>query len=366
MTAVKNITSYVKENLVKFMLLLVCLTLCLAMRYAALGKYVSILEESSQAVAGEFFFTSNYLSKELRELPFEIANWERTGDYITFDLKNYSNSLKFNETNQDIYFYVESDYFSNAACTEKATLKTDYDIELTTHFGEKDETETYYPDEIGTIEVDGKNYVVGKIEGGSTKSKTIYTKIQSGIADADGKVKKIVDTVYVKFVAHCIPISQLKDIELYTSNTNTTSGTKFSGSSAVEGVFNSDLQAVFMMGSSSSIATVSMDYDEEDGSQRLWIKLSCTYLENQGVADIDLYYDIAKVKPVEGMYTVQTIADYEAQLASDAAFKESHPYPNYLRTQLNSGGTDTIFFLKEFVGSCDETEVIMKEVIKQN
>lgn len=369
MTAVKNITSYVKENLVKFMLLLVCLTLCLAMRYAALGKYVSIIEESSQAVAGEFFFTSNYLAAEPKAEPYVIANWDRSGDYITFDIKNYSNALKFNEKHQDIYYYVESNFYDDKYCTGNLSLTDKYKVELVTHYGEVDDTDPdhpYYPGEIGTITVDGKTYPVGKIEGGSTKTQTVYTLVHSSEVNADGDRTKIMDNVYVKFIAHCIPISDLSKITLYQENTNTSSGNKFSGSSDVVGVFNSDLSAFFMMGSSSSTAMVEMGYDEEDGSQRLWISLSCTYLENQGVADVEVYFDTTRVNPVEGLYQVLTIDDYEEQCASDAAFKVDHPYPHYVKTQLNSFGSDTVYFLKEYFGKYTEGEVKIHVVTKKN
>lgn len=361
MSKSKKIIKYVKDNLNKFLLILVILTFCISMRDVALGKYVTYLKESTQVVADEFFFTSNYMKiVEDGDTPpiVPVAVWNRTGigDSVSVELRNYSNSLKYNKSGTDFFYYIDADWSISQNEIDHGELEG-LIKDLTVSFLDikKEDGDGVSKDVIGKYTTkDGESYDVRLLKGNDDFGRAIDRTQRASIRiEPTEESYTITDTIYIHVTAKIVPAIEMKNVKLYDIDTYPNTKTETGNySEETKGVFNQEMKLIYKMGGEESTATIVHSFDISDS---VTFTLGCKKLKNQGTVKVRIYYDSALIKPASGEGDPQEDPEfvpghvyvYNPNPDPNPDDVDIHPFQWYAEYVFNEGGNIEKTFLFE-------------------
>lgn len=175
------------------------IVLCVALMFA---KYKINLGEQSEITSQNFYFSSNFLKSD------EVPTYEIYGNTVTFEVRNYIDSLRINATNTNINYIVNTDPADDGSLKKSGEEKDCKGKELTLTGGAKNSdsiTLTYnFPDN-----EDQKEITV------TAESTDVYKKVLKAkfkLLKPDGIAYEIKDRVGRDYA----------ELYIYTGNTGNT------------------------------------------------------------------------------------------------------------------------------------------------
>jgi len=320
-----SIKEYAVKNILRFLLLAVILTLCFAMRYAAMGKYVVYLKDSTQVIAGESYFASNYLKEfsdghdgtgNIEEIQnFSISSWDKKHFTLSIDLQNYDNSLKVNKSSQNIFVYVVADLVNENGQNMWDTIKNDNPgLELTTTF-KNNNGDTVNEDGYYTDAAFGMQKVI-LLKGGGIDSKKAVVSISTG---DELRATKITQNFYIRVRTYMVPFDEYNKINFTGADSDRHVLTDS------EGIFYHQLAGAFFLGTIDADAVI--DQEIEDTGLRIVAQASCS-MRNVTTVKIRLYYNASMLEPLATVsYTNVTSVLPSITLTLSTSLFSSFLYP---------------------------------------
>ena len=107
----QNCIRYIRSNMTRVLLFAVILSSGLMMNLVTKTKYVSYVNMYHHAVAGSFYFTSNYLEAEEEEKTYIINNWNRDSYSVTLRIQDFENSYLYNDSG--CFYLVEATMYTD-------------------------------------------------------------------------------------------------------------------------------------------------------------------------------------------------------------------------------------------------------------
>ena len=258
----------------RLLLLAVLLTAGAALRTAAYAKYNSYLEDSSSAVAGDFYFTSDYLA-EGEGMTHYITTWDGKHYDCPIRIQNYENSLRYNHADTDFFYTVEGAVYVDEACTTEDEFYGANGIKIL-YGGQSDSG-------VAVID-DGVKYgLLCGTEQFSTENGAQTIRVS---CDRDVPLQNMEESRYFKVTLRTVPLykaNELKDSlpDSLKEKYDTT-----------RGVYYGELTCVFVLTRSTEDAQVSEALTiGNDYTVRYTLRCS------SGNADVRVYYDHTKVMP---------------------------------------------------------------------
>lgn len=99
------------------------------------AKYIKEQGKQSELESGNFYFTSDYLDAG------EMPTYEIFGNSVTFEIRNYVDSLRINDTNIDYTVSTTEGIISNSSGTLEKSSQNISKITLSYLFGEEEQKE---------------------------------------------------------------------------------------------------------------------------------------------------------------------------------------------------------------------------------
>ena len=311
---VHSAVRYIRNHLVRFLLLAVILTTGLTLRMAAFAKYSSYLNDYTSAVAGDFFFTSDYLfAPEDRSgvADYHINSWKGDAYEIGIEIRNYENSLRFNHSGTDFYYWVEAGVYTDEACTNP---------------DDRFQTASVTYESIGATDSSGKKY-------GFMPGMEVFDHTE-GMQEVKIKITPLTTIspgpsghCYMKVTAHTVPLTDVKKL-------NFENGTS-------RGVYSATQEAVFFLNITSN--TASIDYNLYAGSTTDYTvryRVLCNSSEGTGGSvRAKVYYNSARLIPDI------SLGNSYAENSGDYAYSDATPW-RYVQTTINVGGSEDLYFYK--------------------
>ena len=112
-----DISLFVRENLNRLLLVAVILSGCFALRFAAYGKYVDMINDYTSARAGNFYFSSNYLGKPEDNIVYTLNSFDGENYKLELEIRNYDNAFNYNKKGVDFYYYLTAEVFDDEELT---------------------------------------------------------------------------------------------------------------------------------------------------------------------------------------------------------------------------------------------------------
>ena len=305
---------YIRNHLIRFLLLAVILTTGLTLRMAAFAKYSAYLNDFSSAVSGDFFFTSDYLfAPEDRAgvADYRINSWKGEAYEIGIEIRNYENSLRFNHSGTDFFYWVDVNVYQDEACTqpdERFAKSVTYSL-------------------VGATDNDGKQY--GFMSGMEEFDHT------EGMQEVKVKITPIQTipngSCYMKVTAHTVPLAQAGDLTPAEGIFNTTS----------RGVYSASQEAVFFLNITSSTASITSDLHPGSSSDyTVRYRVLCNSSEGTGGSvRVKAYYRSDRLTPDI------SLGNNYADNSGDYAYSAATPW-RYVQTTINVGGSEDLYFYK--------------------
>ena len=312
---VHSAVRYIRNHLVRFLLLAVILTTGLTLRMAAFAKYSSYLNDYTSTVAGDFFFTSDYLfAPEDRSgsADYRINSWKGEEYGIPIEIRNYENSLRFNHTGTDFFYWVEAEVYTDEACTIRDT---------------RFQTASVTYESIGATDSSGKQYgfMPGMEEFDHTKGmQEVKVKITPTTTISSGHC-------YMKVTAHTVPLTQVSGLTLAGGVSTDTS----------RGVYSAAQEAVFFLNITSTTASIATNLYAGTGSDyTVRYTVICNSSEGTGGSvRAKVYYNSARLIPDV------SLGNSYAENSGDYAYSAEQPW-RYVQTTINVGGSEDLYFYK--------------------
>ena len=328
MRTMEKMRKFVKRYETRLLLLAVLLTAGAALRTAAYAKYNSYLEDSSSAVAGDFYFTSDYLAEGVG-----MTHYITTCDGEHYDcpirIQNYENSLRYNHADTDFFYTVEGAVYTDPSCNEEFR-DTFYDSQnggsITAYYGG-----TSNPN-LAVTDDDGIKYgLLCGTEQFSTENgaQTIRVSCDRATQCDSSQIR------YFKVTLRTVPLYKANELQAQLpanlkANYNTT-----------RGVYYGELSCVFVLSRSTEDASVTESL-HKGSDYTIRYTLSC----KSGNADVRVYYDHTKVVP-DG--------------ALGAIGIENENGKRYITTHVQSSAeTDCYFFLLNLGSTVDINDFSFK------
>lgn len=178
--ACKKFIRYITSNMTRVLLFAVILSAGLMMNLVTKAKYTSYVNTYHHAVAGEFYFTSNYLDEIHLEKKYVISNWSRDSYEVTLRIQNFENALLYNDADTGCYYCVEAVMYLDENYTQPDNTFVpivQYQSGLTeVSFGGK--TYVYLPGQTGEFDKSqGTHLVTVKMQSETEAESTRYMKI---------------------------------------------------------------------------------------------------------------------------------------------------------------------------------------------
>ena len=312
---VHSAVRYIRNHLVRFLLLAVILTTGLTLRMAAFAKYSSYLNDYTSAVAGDFFFTSDYLfAPEDRSgvADYHINSWKGDAYEIGIEIRNYENSLRFNHSGTDFYYWVEAGVYTDEACTNP---------------DDRFQTASVTYESIGATDSSGKKY-------GFMPGMEVFDHTE-GMQEVKVKITPLTTIspgpsghCYMKVTAHTVPLTDVKKL-------NFENGTS-------RGVYSATQEAVFFLNITSN--TASIDYNLYAGSTTDYTvryRVLCNSSEGTGGSvRAKVYYNSDRLTP-----DIALGNNYAEGASYEGPYKAADGW-RYVQASINVGGSEDLYFYK--------------------
>ena len=111
--------SYLKRNRAKVLLFLLVLSSGIGIRTLTQTRYVSYVNSHSDLQAGDFCFGSDYLYPEEDGVTYTVSNWNGKDYEVTFSVRNFENSLRWNRGGTDFSYQVYGKVYLDSECTQE-------------------------------------------------------------------------------------------------------------------------------------------------------------------------------------------------------------------------------------------------------
>lgn len=258
-TVRKNFIKYLRKNLTRMLLFAVILTTGFSMRLVTRTKYVSYINGFKHAQAGDFYFTSNYLTNESSH--YTVTNWDRDKFDLSIRIQNFENALLHNTLGQDFYYTVRAAMYTDASCT---TIDPNFTPTIS------------YTGATTTETIHGETYAL--FPGANTVDKET-----TGVQNVDIKfeaLNKVEDARYIKIWAETLSIR-----DVLSENLSLPSGP----------VYKETLTATFILNSSTA-QNISATLGTTEGSSEAIYKLKCLDTTAGAFAKVRVYYNYNKME----------------------------------------------------------------------
>lgn len=265
----ENFIRYIGSNLTKVLLFAVILSTGLMMSLVTRAKYISYVNDYHHAVAGEFYFTSNYLEEEALNKSYNISNWDRDAYSVTLRIQNFENSLLYNDADTGCYYCVDAKMYTDSNYTVE---DTNFKADIT------------YQTNAATITYNGKTYVYLPGQGetfdkeGGTQLVTVAMK-----ADNNNKVEEV---RYLKITAKTLSVAQMQEAKAQNPDMLLPTGP----------IFDTQLSARFKLNIHTGANIVTALTIPSQSSSELIYDVRCISTEGGAASQVRVYYDNAKVK----------------------------------------------------------------------
>ena len=297
-TGRKNFIKYLRKNLTRMLLFAVILSTGFTMRLVTRTKYVSYINGFKHAQAGDFYFTSNYLTAEGSD--YTVTNWARDSFDISIRIQNYENALLYNTAGQDFYYTVEAKMYTDETFK---TEDTSFDVDIIYTGAQSSGTSagTGTGTEIGTgtgtttrntVTIDGKKYA--KFPGMSA----FDTSVEKTHAVQNVDIKftsenKVNDARYIKVTAKTLPVADMLEEGLALPS---------------KAVYSEELAATFTLNSSTA-QNISATLSQMHGSSEAIYKLKCLDTTAGAFAKVSVLYNYNKMELDDMLPYTATIVD---------------------------------------------------------
>lgn len=264
----ENFIQYMRNNLTRVLLFAVILSTGLMMNLVTKAKYISYVNSYNHAVAGSFYFTSNYLEEDSQNKTYTISSWDQDKYKVDLRIQNFENSLLYNGADSGCYYCVEAQMFTDAGYTQP-------DANFVP-------TITY---QTGTTQVehDGKTYVYLPGQE-STFNKENGTQLVTVSMKANEKVGT---KRYLKITAKTMTVAQMQAAKNSGEITSIPTGP----------IFDTKLSAKFELNiNTGAQITTTLEYNKANTSSELIYNIRCTSTEGGASSKVRVYYDSSKVK----------------------------------------------------------------------
>lgn len=259
-----KLNSFVKKNLTKVLLLAVLLTSVFSMRNVAYGKYVDWLADYSQVIAEDFHFTSDSLKSTDKK--YNISKWISNSNRVynlTFEVRNYDNSLLWNESGTNLFYYIDAKVYNDA---DLSSENTDFTIEYVFPNGAL----------VGTY----MEHDVACIKGMSSFSKNQGLHQNSIRLSYPEEIPSVPNIAYLEIKAVSIPYSEISEITLKdgvdVSIVNDCNGN----------IYYEELSALYNLGVGSSDAGFSHELEQDINEY-----LVRFFVRSKATTDLKIYYN---------------------------------------------------------------------------
>lgn len=262
----ENFIRYIGSHLTKILLFGVLISTGFMMNLVTETKYVSYLNDYHHAVAGKFYFTSNYLEEEHINRTYSISNWERDEYEVSVKIQNFENALLYNDTDTGCYYNIEAKMYKDADYTQ---VDTSFSPEIT------------YQTDAKSIEYNGKTYVYLPGQGDTyDKEKGTHT-VKVNMTSAT----KVGTTRYMKVTAKTMSVADMYEAKKSNPDMDWPTGP----------IFDSTLMAKFRLNIHTG-ASITTSLSTTEGSSEVIYDVRCDSTDGGAVSTVRVYYDSAKVK----------------------------------------------------------------------
>ena len=333
MRTMEKMRKFVKRYETRLLLLAVLLTAGAALRTAAYAKYNSYLEDSSSAVAGDFYFTSDYLA-EGEGMTHYITTWDGKHYDCPIRIQNYENSLRYNHADTDFFYTVEGAVYTDEECTIEDEFYGANGIKIL-YGGQSDSG-------VAVID-DGVKYgLLCGTEQFSTENGAQTIRVS---CDRDVPLQNMEESRYFKVTLRTVPLykaNELKD-SLPVSLKDEYDTTR--------GVYYGELSCVFVLSRSTEDASVTESlHTGSDYTVRYTLRCK------SGNADVRVYYDHTKVVP-DGALGASGIENGKCYITTHVqSSAETDCY--FFRLNLGSTVGDDDFSFKVLSGAESEDDTV--------
>lgn len=262
----ENFIRYIKSHLTKVLLFAVLVSTGFTMNLVTKAKYISYVNDYHHAVAGEFYFTSNYLEEERINRTYSISNWDRDEYEVTLLIYNFENAYLYNDQDTGCYYCVEAkmytdENYNNEDTTFVSTITYETNAET---IGYNGKTYVYLPGQSGTFSKDGG-------------TQTVKVQMKAN--------EKVSTSRYMKITAKTLPVAEM--YKAVTSNPDMVLPTG--------PVFEAALMAKFKLNIHTG-ANIETQLNVAAASSEVIYDLKCNSTDGGAASVVRVYYDSAKVK----------------------------------------------------------------------
>ena len=365
-----DISAFVRENLNRLLLLAVILSGCFALRFAAYGKYVDMINDYTSARAGNFYFSSNYLGNPEDNTEYSIGSFNGENYKIDLEIRNYDNAFNYNKKGVDFYYYITAEVFTDKDLTQPATgysTTIKYDVQGKADAAKVrmvkssktdsgiinpviDNTSAHYNDE-------SVYKYLGKISGYDSDGSKDETGAERGTAAVREKGKQICtvqlswtnpvrDVVYLKLSAHTVPPTKTSNVA--TDDPLTIEKVDKTGAPELihdydnmVGVYEAELDALLILNpNGSGTGDINAERIVSSTDYEVLYRLSCAF-----DASTRVYYNPEKLIPDVSLEPVMTDPDkpgyeyFELKIPANG-MKSCYLYRRSLSTHISSQPVD--------------------------
>ncbi len=277
----KAMMYFINKHRVKSLSFILVLVLFGSVTLTTKTRYASYVSDYAAVSAGQFYFGSNYLAPAEDGMTYTISSWSKILYSVTLQIQNYENKLLYNEAGVDFYYAVEGAMYTDEACTQ---LNSSFDVII-----EHAEAGT---DDDELITIDGVTYA--RLNGTEAFDKTEGNKNVTVTAQSTGAANA---TQYLKIRAYTVPVlPESEDIEV---------------EQLTEGVFFSELEAVFVLNNSSGSADVDTILSQNEKNAEVQLTILCPEMVNAATQTVRVYYRTDKLEPNIASLPTSVIYDDE-------------------------------------------------------
>lgn len=372
-----DISKFVRENLNRLLLLAVILSGCFALRFAAYGKYVDMINDYTSARAGNFFFTSNYLGRPEDNTEYSISSFDGSSYKLDLEIRNYDNAFNYNKEGVDYYYYLTAEVFEDKNLTVPAkgfSTTIQYDIQgkgdaAMVRLVKSSKTDSGIANPIidnttSQYNKETEYKHLGKLCGYDSDGSVDESGNERGTAAVreNGKqvctvnlswTNQVRDKVYLKLSAHTVPPTKTSDVPTEDQLTIE----KVDRDNAPElipdyenmmGVFESEMNALFILNpNGSSIGDIKAERIVSSTDYEVLFRLSCSFDVSTRV-----YFNPEKLVPDVSLEPVMEDPEKEGYEYFDVripanGMKSCYLYRRSLSTHISSEAVDDdLFFIQ--------------------
>lgn len=262
---------YLRGNLTRVLLFAVLLSTGLMMHFVTRAKYVSYVNSHNHAVAGEFYFTSNYLGTREEGVSYIISNWDRDAYGVSLRIQNFENALLYNNADTGCYYCVEARMYTGYADGVYSGLDENFQVEVS--YGDHE-----------TITYNEKEYVYLPGMSENKFDKNAGTQVVNVKVSTKDKTK-VTTPRYLEIVAKTMSPEEMKGAQKANVIETVPQGP----------VFDSELNARFALMIHSD-AEIQTELKQTNNSSEVVYELRCLDTDGGAYSNVRVYFNSKRVK----------------------------------------------------------------------